>query len=180
MTARDERDQPSVKRARYRIARRTYDRLMEAHSAGARDLWFAGVRIIVRVDAAQSQGRLAVWESEEPGGVGVPLHVHTREDEQVVVLDGEILVRVGEETHRLTSGATIALPRGVPHAHLVSSPRARLLTVAVPGGFERLFTDLGVPALPGSDVAPIPERETLAAAVRRLGVEVVGPPPAFV
>jgi hypothetical protein len=43
-----------------------------------------------------------------------------------------------------------------------------------------LFTDLGVPALPGSDVAPIPERETLAAAVRRLGVEVVGPPPAFV
>jgi quercetin dioxygenase-like cupin family protein len=152
---------------------------MEAHSAGARDLWFAGVRVIVRVDAAQSQGRLAVWESEEPRGVGLPLHVHTREDEQVVVLDGEILVRVGEETHRLTSGATIALPRGVPHAHLVSSSRARLLTVAVPGGFERLFTDLGVPALPGSDVPPIPERETLTAAVRRLGVQVVGPPPAF-
>ena len=152
---------------------------MEAHSAGARDLWFAGVRVIVRVDAAQSRGRLAVWESEEPRGVGLPLHVHTREDEQVVVLDGEIVVRVGAETHRLASGATIALPRGVPHAHLVTSPRARLLTVAVPGGFERLFTDLGVPVLPGTDEPPIPEREALTAAVRRLGVEVVGPPPAF-
>jgi len=152
---------------------------MELHSDDARDLWFAGVRVIVRVDAVQSQGRLAVWESEEPRGVGLPLHVHTREDEQVVVLDGEILVRIGEGTHRLTSGATIALPRGVPHAHLVTSPRARLLTVAVPGGFERLFTDLGEPALPGTAAPPLPGREALAAAVRRLGVEVVGPPPAF-
>jgi hypothetical protein len=33
---------------------------MEPHSAGARDLWFAGVRVVVRVDAAQSQGRLGV------------------------------------------------------------------------------------------------------------------------
>ena len=38
---------------------------MEPQTAGARDLWFAGVRVIVRVDA-DSQGRLAVWESEEP------------------------------------------------------------------------------------------------------------------
>jgi quercetin dioxygenase-like cupin family protein len=143
-----------------------------------RELWFAGVRVVVHVDAEQSGGRLGVWESEEPRGVGLPLHVHTR-DEQVVVLDGEILVRVGDGTHPLTPGATIALPRGVPHAHLVTSPRARLLTVAVPGGFERLFTELGVPALPGTAAPPIPDNDTLVAAVRRLGVEVVGPPPAF-
>ena len=96
-----------------------------------------------------------------------------------MVLDGEILVRVGDATHRLTAGATLALPRGVPHAHLVTSARARLLTVAVPGGFERLFTELGVPALPGTAPPPIPDDETRAAAVRRLGVEVVGPPLAF-
>jgi len=147
-------------------------------SAGARDLWFAGVRVIVHVDAAQSQGRLGVWESEDSRGVGLPLHVHTREDEQVVVLD-EILVRVGDATHPPTPGATIALPRAVPHAHLVTSPRARLLTIAVPGGFERLFTDVGVPALPATAAPPIPDNETLVAAVRRLGVDVVGPPPAF-
>jgi quercetin dioxygenase-like cupin family protein len=152
---------------------------MEPPSAGARDLWFAGVRVIVHVDAAQSQGRLGVWESQESRGVGLPLHVHTREDEQVVVLDGEVLFRVGDATHRLTPGATIALARGVPHAHLVTSERARVLTVAVPGGFERLFTELGVPALPGTAAPPIPDNDTLVAAVRRLGVEVVGPPPAF-
>lgn len=152
---------------------------MQPHSAGARELWFAGVRVTVHVDAAQSQGHLGVWESEESRGIGLPLHVHTREDEQVVVLDGEILVRLGDGTHRLTPGATLALPRGVPHAHLVTSGRARLLTVAVPGGFEGLFTQLGVPALPGTAAPPIPDNDTLVAAVRRLGVEVVGPPPAF-
>jgi hypothetical protein len=59
------------------------------------------------------------------------------------------------------------------------SPRARLLTAAVPGGFERLFMELGVPALPGTDPPPGPDPEARAAAVRRLGIEVVGPPPAF-
>jgi hypothetical protein len=79
--------------------------------------------------------------------------------------------------HRLAAGATLALPRGVPHAHLVTAPRARLLTVATPGGFERLFAELGVPALPGSTAPPRADDATYAAAVRRLGVRIVGPPP---
>jgi hypothetical protein len=49
-------------------------------------------------------------------GVRLPLHIHTREDEQVVVLDGEILVRLGDETHRLTPGATIAADCMTPEA----------------------------------------------------------------
>jgi len=61
----------------------------------------------------------------------------------------------------------------------VTSARARLLSAAVPGGFERLFTELGVPVLPGTAAPPIPDDESRAAAVRRLGVEVVGPPLAF-
>jgi quercetin dioxygenase-like cupin family protein len=141
------------------------------------ELWFAGVRVVVHVDAAHSDGRLGVWESYEPRGTALPLHVHAREDEQVVVLDGEIVVRVGDVTHRLPTGGTLALPRGVPHAHRVTSAQARMLTVATPGGFERLFLDLGVPAPPGAAPPPMPDPEALAAAVRRLGVERVGPPP---
>jgi quercetin dioxygenase-like cupin family protein len=148
---------------------------MEA--ATARAVWFAGVRVIVHVDAAGSDGRFGVWESEESQGVCLPLHVHEREDEQVVVLEGAITCRVGDATHRLAAGATLALPRGVPHAHLVTAPRARLLTVATPGGFERLFAELGVPAAPGTTAPARPDDATFAAAVRRLGVRIVGPPP---
>ena len=51
---------------------------------------FAGARVIVRVRSAQSDGRVGIWESEEPRGTALPLHVHTREDEQVIVLAGTV------------------------------------------------------------------------------------------
>jgi hypothetical protein len=104
------------------------------------------------------------------------LHVHGREDEHVVVLGGDVTVVVGDDVHRLTAGDTLALPRGVPHAHLVTSGGAQLLTIATPGGFERLFIELGVPALHLSTPPPRPDDATLIAAVRQLGVNVVGPP----
>ena len=134
------------------------------------ELWFAGTRVVIHVTAADSEGRVGVWESEEPRGTALPLHVHTREDEQMVVLDGEVSVRVGERTQRLRTGETVALPREVPHAHRVASETARLLTVATPGGFERLFLEHGATRdeRPADDV--------LVAAVRELGVQVVGPP----
>jgi len=141
-------------------------------------LWFAGALVVVHVQAAQSDGRLGVWETEEYLDARLPLHVHRREDEQVVLLDGQISFWVGDQIHRLVAGETLSLPRDVPHAHIVTSRKARILTVATPGGFERLFTDLGVPALPGS-TAPPPDTAALAKAAALLGVEILGPPPTF-
>lgn len=140
-------------------------------------VWFGGAMVVVHVQAAQSGGQLGIWESEESLGDRLPIHVHTREHEQVVLLEGEITFWVGDRVHHLVSGDTLALPRDVPHAHLVTSRKARTLTVAIPGGFERLFTDLGVPALPGT-TAPPPDTAALAEAAGRLGVQIVGPPPA--
>ena len=116
--------------------------------------------------------------AEPPQGDALPLHVHHREDEQVVLLEGEITSWVGDRVHHLAAGQTIALPRGVPHAHRVTSGAARILTLATPGGFERLFTDLGVPARPGEPAPAPPDRAALTAAAAALGVQVVGPPPA--
>jgi mannose-6-phosphate isomerase-like protein (cupin superfamily) len=150
---------------------------MERQGSNPSAVWFAGTRVLVRVHAAQSGGRLGAWESEESFGVALPLYIHTREDEQVMLLEGEITVRVGDGVHHLVAADTLALPRGVPHAHVVTSPRARLLTVAIPGGFERLFTDHGVPALPGT-AAPPADTDALAEAAAQLGVQIVGPPAA--
>jgi hypothetical protein len=60
----------------------------------------------------------------------------------------------------------------------VTSERARVLTIATPGGFEQLFIDLGVPAAPGT-TAPPADLAAMAQAVTRLGVRIVGPPPAL-
>jgi quercetin dioxygenase-like cupin family protein len=139
-------------------------------------VWYGGVRVVVRVRAEASDGRLRAWESEESLGTALPLHIHTREDEQVMVLTGEVTFHVGDRVHRLVAGDTLSLPRGVPHAHVITSPQARLLTIATPGGFERLFTELGVPALRGTAPPPV-DTNALAEAVSRLGVRIVGPPP---
>jgi quercetin dioxygenase-like cupin family protein len=136
-------------------------------------LWFGPVRVVVRVTAADSGGRLGVWESEEPRGTALPLHVHANEDEQMIVLDGEVRVRVGEAAHRLVAGDTVALPRGVPHTYRVESATARLLTVATPGGFERLFLEHGI----AGDAPPrhAPDEESIAT-LRELGVRRLGRP----
>lgn len=140
-------------------------------------LWFAGALVVVRVQAQDSDGRVGVWESVESRGDRLPLHVHHREHEHVVLLEGQVTFWVGKEVHHLNAQESLALPRGVPHAHRVTSQKARVLTVATPAGFERLFTDLGVPALPGTTAPPRPDDATLEGAVARLGVQIVGPPP---
>ena len=98
---------------------------MEGAASAAAGLWFAGTKVIVRVRASQSDGRLGAWESHEPLGTALPLHVHTREDEQVALLDGTLSFYVGDLVYHLVAGDTLVLPRGVPHAHVITSPNAR-------------------------------------------------------
>ena len=136
-------------------------------------LWFAATRVVVHVSASDSEGRLGVWESEEPCGTALPLHVHSNEDEQFLLLEGEVMVWLGDQAQQLCAGDTLALPRGVPHAHRVVSETARILTIATPGGFERLFLEHGAT---GDSPPPWTSDEVLAAAVRELGVQRVGPP----
>lgn len=150
---------------------------MEPSPHNSSAVWFAGALVTVHVQAAESRGRVGVWESVESSGDRLPLHVHRWEDEQVVLLEGQITFWVGDRMHELEPQQTLTLPRGVPHAHRVTSAKARALTVATPGGFERLFMDLGVPALPGTTAPARPDDATLEAAVGSLGVQIVGPPP---
>ena len=69
-----------------------------------------------------------------PRTPGPPLHVHDEDDECLYVIDGHLLVQVGEERHDLGPGCFAWLPRQVPHTfanvsdspvHLVGGDRAR-------------------------------------------------------
>ncbi len=71
------------------------------------------------------------------------LHVHEREDEVFLVLEGEHLFQVGREEHRVGPGGLVFAPRGVPHAQRRVVPRVgRVLVLAVPAGIENFFRDL--------------------------------------
>jgi quercetin dioxygenase-like cupin family protein len=148
-------------------------------NVGARQdaFWWQGGRMEIKARAEDTGSALGVVEgSFWQKGYGPPLHVHSREDEAMYVLEGEIRVRVGDDEVLAGAGAWVWQPRGVPHAFSVKSETARALCAWTPGGLERMFEEGGVPA--GDSGGPPQQEydmEAAAALARKYGFEVVGP-----
>jgi mannose-6-phosphate isomerase-like protein (cupin superfamily) len=113
-------------------------------SQGLREerLVFGEVTVVIRLSAEDSGGQMTVLE-EVPPMVDTPLHVHSREDELFYIVEGEHIITLGEQEHRLGPGEAIFAPRGIPHAQRRVEPGVgRELVVLTPGGFEQFFRDL--------------------------------------
>src|SRR4051794_3701045 len=63
----------------------------------------------------QTLGAISIVEHPFPVGALVPLHLHTREDEYSIVLEGEIGFRSGTQEVVLGAGGYITKPRGEMH-----------------------------------------------------------------
>jgi len=141
--------------------------------------WYGNSLWEFLVPAEHTGGKVAVLQATVPEGFSPPRHIHTREDEVFVVLEGEVWFDVDGERHLAGAGASVYMPRGVPHTFRVKSPVARMLGVMTPGAFEQLFRNLSVPAqertLPGPGVVPFDVPKVMAEQTR-LGTQVVGPP----
>lgn len=53
----------------------------------------------------------------EPGNKSCPAHYHFGNDEAIFVIEGELTLHLGEETHTLTQGSYVAMPAGSGEAH---------------------------------------------------------------
>ncbi len=125
----------------------------------------------VKVSGSDTGGDLAIFEqtSRSPGR-GTPLHVHHAQDEVFHVLEGAYYFRVGDETHELTAGDVIFLPRKVPHAWTQRSERGRMeVTVQPAGHLERFFVTLAA-------LDHAPDAREVAGIFAANGMRVVGPP----
>ena len=86
--------------------------------------------------------------------MGVPRHMHTREDEAYFVLAGELEVTVGKKTFVLRSGDTLLAPRDIPHQlRNYGNVENHYLLLFSPSGFEEFVMATAVPA-PHDAVAP--------------------------
>jgi quercetin dioxygenase-like cupin family protein len=96
-----------------------------------------GERFCIRVPAKATDGAYSVTEIVSSPGDSTPLHVHEKEDEYVLVLEGTARIVLGEKTLDATAGETIELKRGIPHAwgNPTEQP-IRLLMTVTPGGCE--------------------------------------------
>jgi quercetin dioxygenase-like cupin family protein len=124
-------------------------------------------------------GQLTVFRATMPEGFSPPRHIHTREDEVFLVLDGDACFDIDGRRLLAGPGTTVYMPRGVPHTFRVQSPVARMLGIMTPGRFEELFRNLSVPAgartLPEPGTVPFDVAAVMAEQTR-LGTQVVGPP----
>ena len=149
-------------------------------SAGEGELrrFFGGGLLTMKLTAEETAGALMLFEDELTRGKSTPLHLHANEDELLFVLEGEIAVHVdGTEEHVGRHGLAFA-PRGVPHAFLVTSEAARVLTVQTPGSAEPFYREASEPAAEGDDpMGAVDFARVHEAAARVGGMEVLGPPP---
>ena len=67
--------------------------------------------------------------SEVGIGTGAPLHTH-EDDELIVILEGTLRVRIGDETHDVEADHTVVVPPGEPHGfEAVGDSPARIVGV---------------------------------------------------
>ena len=66
------------------------------------------------------------------------MHLHRKEAEHFVVIAGSYRIAIGEKIFEASAGASITLPRDVPHSwRNISGEPGRLVTILTPGGFEQ-------------------------------------------
>jgi mannose-6-phosphate isomerase-like protein (cupin superfamily) len=131
---------------------------------------FGDVTILVRASGQSTGGALSLFE-ELPPMIDTPRHVHANEDELFYVLEGEHVIEVGDEEHRVGPGGAVFAPRGVPHAQRRVVPgEGRLLIMTVPGGFDGFFRDLAA-----ADAAGALGPDAYAAASQKYGITWLSP-----
>ena len=108
--------------------------------------WWLGGLAVIKATAEQTGGLFSIVEITEPPNMSAPLHVHHREDETFLILDGEATIEVGDRTIRARPGDMVFGPRGIPHRYDVGPDGCRLLFLLTPGGFEKLVREMSVPA----------------------------------
>lgn len=123
----------------------------------------------------ETDGKYAMFEAIVPPGGGPPPHIHSREEESFLILEGEITFTVGDERIVATAGTFANMPVGSLHSFKNATDKtARMIISVVPAGLEKMFLEVGVPVKLG-DTPPLPSKaeiEKLLAVAPKYGVEI--------
>lgn len=127
----------------------------------------------------ETDGKYATFEALVPPGSGPPPHVHSREEESFLVLEGEMTFQLGEERIVAGEGTFLNMPVGSLHCFKNESGKtARLLISVAPAGLEKMFFEVGTPLADDTETAPPPSQadiKKLLEAAPRYGVEIKVP-----
>ncbi|MGV6830091.1 MAG: cupin domain-containing protein [bacterium] len=96
---------------------------------------------------SDTDNQIVEWVDNVSPGVGIPPHIHTKEDEIFRVIKGQIEIMVDGQTTILKAGDTAFAPKNIVHSwKVVGTDKAQMITSAFPAGIEIMFRKLA--ALP--------------------------------
>lgn len=138
----------------------------------------------VVLSGEDTAGAYSIVEERARLGAMTPQHVHAREAETFVVLDGALEGWCDGRSTLVEAGTMIHLPAGLEHAFRIASDTAHFYTLITPAGFEAFFAATGrVLAQPFDGELPVPGPvppeavAQLQEILTPLGVTITGPPP---
>ena len=92
---------------------------------------------------SETGNQIVEWVDNVDPGVGIPPHIHTKEDEIFRVIKGQIEIMVDGETTVLNEGDVAFAPKNIPHSWtVVGTEKAKMITSAFPAGIEHMFEEL--------------------------------------
>jgi quercetin dioxygenase-like cupin family protein len=115
------------------------DPVLAGPSAGRTVTYGGGSTAELKISGEQTDGAWGVVDWHVRAGDEPPVHLHTREDETIYVIEGSITAYVGDQTIEVEAGSYAALPKGVSHGLTVKGDAAHLLVTVVPAGAEYFF-----------------------------------------
>jgi quercetin dioxygenase-like cupin family protein len=126
-----------------------------------------GERFLIRIPAPATGGLYSVTEIVASPGDSTPVHVHQKEDEHLLVLEGTAQILYRQKSFDAEARTVVSLVHQVPHAWgNPTDTLIRLMITAIPGGCEEALRLIAT----GGD------QPTLQAIVEKHAVTVVGPP----
>ena len=142
---------------------------------GEKRWFYGGAHLTFKAMSPDTGGAFSLWEASMVRGKVTPLHTHPA-DETMYVLDGEILLHLAGQEHTVGAGGLVFAPRGMPHAFMVLSEVARLITMHTPGTCEAFYYGASEP-IAADATGPVDFERIYASARQHGGIELLGPPP---
>ncbi len=115
-------------------------------------LQVVGDRVRVLVEGRDSGDTFEMFEVTGDAGSGPPPHAHPW-IETYLVLEGNVLVEIGDEQTIAEPGTSAIVPAGTVHRFEIATETARFIVATTGAGASRFFRDMSANA-PG---APTPE-----------------------
>lgn len=133
------------------------------------------LRVRILTTGVETSGRHDLVEVFQLPDNAAPLHLHTRYEERLWVLDGQCTMWCGPDKAELAAGDYYAIPIHTPHAIKAGPGGCRSLMISSPAGFAELIARAATPAhLAGPDTEV--DFELFATVAAELGDQILGPP----